>query len=431
VVEQPPCHRVGPRFGLDRPGQLRRVGLDQVVHGEPVRLVFLDQRRLGQLEQRGAGLLHRDGGQARRGRQADVRTGTGAEHPEHARGAVAEVRAGLGEYGARDDDRVGRVAEAARTQLGRQRRQPQTGGSRRASGGDAQRQRQSPAQRAQFAGRLRLGPQPRRTEALLQQFPGFKIAERAESQQPRSRVGQTRRHRPGREQHQAAGGVRKKAPYLGGVMHVVDDDEDAPSGQQAPVQGGPLVRFFGQFPGRDAEGLEEAAQRVRFRHRLGRVTETSKADIQVSVGEAALDPVRDVNRQRGLADTAWPLDHRDDGASRDATARDATARVGGLSREADEDFGLLRSAHEVRHVHRKLPRLSGRLAGLSRISAGQVRLCPQADEPPRVDAMLGEFRREFPDNPQRGDRIAVQPAFPGRLFVSGLPGQRFLELARR
>ena len=82
---------------------------------------------------------------------------------------------------------------------------------------------------------LVLEPQPRGANTPFQQVPHLAVAERPESQDMRSGVGEVGGERTGRDQGKAGRAGRQQSAHLSGVTRVVEDDEDPSSGQQPRV----------------------------------------------------------------------------------------------------------------------------------------------------------------------------------------------------
>ena len=272
-------------------------------------------------------------------------------------------------------------------------------------GDDLQREGPLAGHAAQLADGRWLAPQPRGPNAPLQYVAHLAVAERPESQHMRSGAREIGGEPAGRDQHKAARARREQPLHLAGVTRIVQDDEDASSGQQPPVQGRLFVRVKGEFPGRDADGLEEAAQRLAAGHRLAGVTEAAQVRPELPVREQVAELVSDVIRQRGLPGGRGSLDHDDRGV----------ARRLGLAGEVCKDVELTGPAREVARADGKLPRLDGGPAGLSRVGRRQGGPRPQAGQPAGIDAASGEPRRQLPEGPQRRERLSVEPVFPGAL----------------
>ena len=368
-----------------RPGQVRAVAAREAGDDEPARLVLLDKTRRDQLVERSAGLVRRDGGEARRGRQSDIRPRSDAEQPEHPSGTVAQVRAGRRE----DREEVGRPrARGAQLLSERREREVRVG---RCPGGDyPQRERELTGHAAQLADGRWLAPQPLGPDAPLQHVAHLAVAERPESQHVRSGARETGGEPAGRNQHKAAGARREQRLHLAGVTRIVQDDEDPSSGHQAPVQDRLLVRVKGEFPGCDADGFEEAPQRLAAGHRLAVVTGAAQVRPELPVREQMAELVSDVIRQRGLPGGRGSLDHDDRGV----------ARRRGLACEVGEDLELPGPACEVARADGQLPRLDRGPARLGWVGRRQGGPRPQAGQPTGIDAASGELRHQLPEGAQ-------------------------------
>jgi len=153
----------------------------------------------------------------------------------------------------------------------------QTGGQRgercgrtdhRPGRGDRQGQRQSRAQRYELGGLFAFGGDPGVAEPGGQQLPGLVCGQHVK----RQRAGSLRGHQP-RElvsaghQHRTAGRARQQRPHLFLIACIVQNDEHSLASKQAAVQPcqriGPL-----RDPGRrDAQRLQESADRLGGRDR--------------------------------------------------------------------------------------------------------------------------------------------------------------------
>jgi hypothetical protein len=278
----------------------------------------------------------------------DVRTRVQAQQAEQPGGVRAEGGVRAGEDGAYVGGRV----------VGTQRVQPAAGvGQFRGEGGegeggvvggagsgDGQGEGQPGAAVDDVADCSRLGGGAVPAEAVCQQVVRLGVGEQVDSQQ----VGAVGDDEAGQVVAAGHHGQRGRAagqqrPGVVGVAGVVQQDQDAFAVQQAAVEAGLGVQTGRDSVRRYAEGVEEAADRLRGGHHLPLGIEAAEVDVQLSVREPVSDAVRPVHGQRGLAH-AGRAGHRGD-----HHGRRAVRRVGQQCIEAGEVFV---AAGEPVHVRR-------------------------------------------------------------------------------
>ena len=116
---------------------------------------------------------------------------------------------------------------------------------------------------------------------------------------------------PAGDQHQAAAAAGQQRADLLAARRVVQDQQQLPSGQPVAPQPGPRLQVRRDLPCRDADGQQQAGQRIGRVHRLapGGVRVQRQEDLPGR--EPAGQPVRGMHGKRGLADAGHPADRVD------------------------------------------------------------------------------------------------------------------------
>ena len=241
-------------------------------------------------------------------------------------------------------------AAAGVPQLGGQRGEGEAGVGGGAGGGDGEGQRQPGAQGDQLGGRGRLDGEPGGFQALRQQLAGVRFGEHVEGQ----RAGAVAGDEAGElvaagDQDQCGGGGGQQRADLGGVAGVVEQDEDLAAGGQAAVEGLAAFEGGGDLRGRDAEGVEEAAERFGGWQGVGG-SEAAQVDVELAVGEAAGVLAGPAHGQRGFADSGGAADRGD---------QDRAVAGAGHGRQGPQ---FPRPAGEPRHPSRQ--QIGGRSASV-------------------------------------------------------------------
>jgi hypothetical protein len=394
VQRRPPLLRVvgGPR-------QLAGVRAEQVVEREPARPVLADQVQAGQFGEQGPHPRGRRTGERGRGGQRDVGTRVHAEEAEQpgrrraekpvrprehrpgAGGAVARVERvePPGGFGAGVGELVGEPGQRKRRVR------------RRAGADSGQRERQAGAPLHDDARGVGVAGHPSGTEVTREQFVRHVGAEQAERDEQRAVGGQAGELASARHQHQAAGRTRQQRPDLVGVAGVVEQHEHPPAGERAAVQRRLRVEVTGRSG--DAERGEQAADRLDRTDRLARGVELAQVEVQLAVGEVGRHPLREVQRQRALADPGGAA-HR---ADRDG---------GGLGDELCQQRQFGRAVHEMAPGGRQLPG-NRRRGARTRALLGQQPGVHVADVLAGLDPQpVGE---RAPHAPVRGERLGAPP----------------------
>ncbi len=123
------------------------------------------------------------------------------------------------------------------------------------------------------------------------------------------RPGQVHHPHPARHQRRAPRRTGQQRADLGGVVRVVQEDQDAPAVQRRAVQRGPLVQRVRDRGVRRPERPQERAEHgLRLRRPRPRPLEVH---VELPVREVGTGLVGDVHRQRRLADAADPGDGGD------------------------------------------------------------------------------------------------------------------------
>ena len=129
----------------------------------------------------------------------------------------------------------------------------------------------------------------------------------------------SRRPQPGpaRDQHRAVSAAGQQRADLLLVRDVVQHDQGAGIGEQVAVESGARVERGRDLPRRNAERLQDHRQRVGGLARLQALRVAVQVEEQLPVRVTVGQQVRGVQRERGLADPAHPVDRADhDGAHR-------------------------------------------------------------------------------------------------------------------
>jgi len=107
------------------------------------------------------------------------------------------------------------------------------------------------------------------------------------------------------------GGQQRTAPCAASAR-VVEQYEHPPPGEHGAVQPGEPLDVGGEPVGVHPERVEEAAQHVgRVRGLAVAGVEPAQVGVELPVWEAVRDPVRPVQRERGLPDSGRPADRGD------------------------------------------------------------------------------------------------------------------------
>ncbi len=197
---------------------------------------------------------------------------------------------------------LGRVGEVA----GQVLHEPVRAGHEPA-GREPNRERQTGTRPEHHGFRARLGSGPLRTHDATEERRRLLLVEDAEGQ-PDCTVEPQERAATG-DQDPAVSRTRQQWAHLGGVADVVQEDQHAPLGEQAPVLGSPLVRVDGDLFRSRAERPQEPREDIlgSRRHGVGAV----QVDLQLTVRKPPEHAVCDVQRQRRLAHAPTTADRRE------------------------------------------------------------------------------------------------------------------------
>jgi hypothetical protein len=201
------------------------------------------------------------------------------------------------------------------------------------------------------------------------------------------------------DQHRACWAAGQQEADLGGVVGVVQQDEQpALGGSQRPPARGRLLGLRGDSGGLYAQGpqqLPEGADGGAWWLPWGGAVEV---DVQLPVGEPVGELVGGLDRQGGLADAAHAVDRAD---------HHRPARRAGGVQQAAEPLQFPGAAGEPRDQARQLTR--DRLGGRDRPAApvgggGEVlqRLVAGQDRPVEPLQVLRRFQPEVLDQPPAG-----------------------------
>jgi hypothetical protein len=175
--------------------------------------------------------------------------------------------------------------------------------------GDPEGQRQAAAQPHHLGGGLRLGGDPGGADDAAQQLQRLLLGKQVQMELAGAFEGAE--HLAAGDEHCAARAARKKRTDLGGVVGVVEQDQQPSLGGQRPPPhsrlldlGGDGGRILAEGPQQQPKGIHRGE---RWLSRGGAVD----VDIQLSVREPVGELVGGLDRQRRLADAAHAVDGAD------------------------------------------------------------------------------------------------------------------------
>jgi len=278
--------------------------------------------------------------------------------------------------------------------------------------GDPQREREPPARLGDL-GQHRVRRAGRAALARSGGEQGDRVPQRKHVERHRAGLVEADEAPPAGHQHQAARGARQQRRHLRLARRVVQQDQHPAPGDPAAVERGAVVRVVRDVLAGHPERPEHAVERVGGvdrRHALGvPVQVAEQLPVRVAVGE----PVRDVHRERRLADARHPVDRRDhhrcgvgdlpEVGQLGRAAGEPGRRSGQLARHHPRG-GRRRRAGQERPFGRGEPQrgreqLHRRAAGSSRRARLQPPDRPDAHAGPLRELLLGQ-QRAFPPRPQ-------------------------------
>ena len=206
-----------------------------------------------------------------------------------------------------------------------------------AGGDDRQGKRQLPAQPDDLLHRAGLGRDPVGAQPALKGFPGGGHGREVQRDQPGAvGHGQTGQRVPAGRDHQASRGARQERANLPYVARVVQDNENALSGQDAPVHSGSRVEAVGYPPGRHPQRAEQGVQRVFGRGRGAAGVESTQIQVQLPVLKMPRRAMRPVNGEGGFPYPRHAIDYADsDGRGPPSSPSICAARDSSDSRPAN------------------------------------------------------------------------------------------------
>jgi hypothetical protein len=418
IVVEEGCHRrmPGPGLVLDL-GELPGEAAQQIVHLVPVRADRPHQRRAGQPVEHPAGAVRLRADERRRGRDVEVRAGVQRDQAQGARGGGLELPVGPGQHGAHGGPRVpagvqhveppAQIGELA-DEFGQRDALPRDRHLR----GHPQRERKPDALGDQGADGFGLGLRAR-PDQRAEQRRGLVVREQVELHPARAVPGDEPGQRvPAGDQHPAARHPGQQRAHLLGVAGVVQQQQDAPAGQQTAQPRGPLVLVARYSRGVRAERAQQPGQRVGRRTRRAGVV-AAQVHVQLPVGELARRRVRPVHGQCGLAHPGRAADHHG-GAG--AGRRQQPGELGRYSGTADEAGN--RGGQLPRYAERRV--LRGR-RGCEALEAGPFglvrhRLVPRPA--PRREEVLARRPAQAQRVGEPQQRVAVRPAGAAALQIA-------------
>ena len=122
-------------------------------------------------------------------------------------------------------------------------------------------------------------------------------------------------------EHQAAGCAGQQRAQLFGVPRVVQHDQHAPAGDQAPVEPDLGVQGGRDAVRRHGKRVEEGSDRLGRAHDGAGRVEPAEVEVELPVGEPVGHPVRPVQGERGLSHAGRSGHRRDDHGGGNATCR--------------------------------------------------------------------------------------------------------------
>jgi hypothetical protein len=287
-----------------------------VVEGVATGRVLAEEMGGGELGQERTRRSDGEGGECGRRRSREIGTGVQGQQPEEAGGGRRQRAGGPGEHGG--DVHGGVVAgEGVETAVGltqfcREGGQGKPGMGARTRGHTGQGERQSAAQSGDLTDRLRLGRGPLRSDAPGQEVACLVVVERVQGEGVRPLRGhETGQPAAAGDDRQAAGTAGEQLSHLLGVPCVVQQDEEPPAGQHAPVQRDLRVHTERNAFRRHPQGGQETPYGLAGTRDRSRRVEAPEVDVELPVGEAVGHLMRPVHGQRGLADAGHSVDGGD------------------------------------------------------------------------------------------------------------------------
>ena len=194
---------------------------------------------------------------------------------------------------------------------------------------DPQRQRQIAAQGEDLRHGVNLASHSVAAGDPFEEARRVGLGERVETE--RLRPGQPDEPLATRDQNEGVAGGRKQRLELLDGHRVVENDERPPAVQLGSPQRHPFVQPGRHFGRGDAETAQQCVECLLGGEHAAVGGVAAQVDEQVRVGVLVDEPVRGVQRQRGLADAGQPVD-RDD-------RRDAGCRVGRIGEQRSQLVG--------------------------------------------------------------------------------------------
>ena len=137
-----------------------------------------------------------------------------------------------------------------------------------------------------------------------------RVRQRHRAKRQRQHAGQAQRPAAASDQHEAAWSARQQRHYLADLERVVEENERLPVGQLEPPQRRPVLEVGRDHVVRHAKHAQQGAEGRGRIQRLTVVLVCAQGQVQL-VGITLAEPVRGVDRERGLAHSRHPADHGD------------------------------------------------------------------------------------------------------------------------
>jgi hypothetical protein len=138
------------------------------------------------------------------------------------------------------------------------------------------------------------------------------------------------------DDHPSRVAPRKERPDLLRVPGIVQDDEDSPVGDQAPVETNLLGQAHWDPVRRYGQGVQEDPDRLTWLHRRRRGLEAAQIDVELAVRERRSHSMGPVDRQRGLAHPSCAGHRADHDRRRLAVLGQEQIKAGDLSLPPNE-----------------------------------------------------------------------------------------------
>lgn len=311
MVDQPAERGQARGLGILLDHRPRGVHPGQVVEPVTARPGLLQQVRVEQLVDQPAGV--RRGPADERGRRTHVQLDAGMQSEHPVRLPLFRVELDVGELERRSDAAVahfelrdGPHVTQAVDEMRRRPRRPGAEARRR----EPDRQREPPAQLDHLGQPIRRFRAPNTApRAADEQRDG--VLGRQEIQRVRARDVEAGEPGPAGDHHQTAARRGEEGSDLRLARGVVEEHEHPPPGEEAAVEGGPVVHVAGDVRPRDPERAQQPVERVTRVDGRDTTRVTLQIEEELAVWIATRPPVSGVDGEGRLADPRHPVDGDD------------------------------------------------------------------------------------------------------------------------